>query len=968
MNKSGREVLHQLLSLRRARWEDAELRRATRIGRISQTDKWRSRYQEPNAPRDTDIADLPESWTWASLEMIADVGSGIAVSQNRRVENAVTRPYLRVANVHRGYLDLTEVKTIRVEQDRVPDYALRVNDVLFTEGGDRDKLGRGWVWEGQIEECLHQNHVFRARPIDSALVNPKLISHWGNTFGQQFFLKYGKHTTNLASINRTVLTSLPVPIAPVEEQVEILREIERRLESATKLAVALEKQLERTRATRRSLLKDAFSGLLVSQSSNEEPADRILTRMRATRITPRTVGLSAEARPNSKTPRGTGPMNEPSLSAESLRVAWDRIGKEADARKLFDEAGFDADHVVQFYEMLRNSPEIYSAFQQVAPVDDLVPPPAHVEELVSATIKGHFRLVELWLEDFKNLKDYIIRFNPAENLDVVLGWNGTGKSNLFEALIIIFRDLHGWWEKNRWPDKPMNGFRVVYEMEEMSVEVTWLPGQMKRPEIRRSPTHADTPIKPESEAIKREQLPLPRFVFGYYSGPTNRMAEHFLPMKQDHYDRLRLAEADDAPTLARLLEQRRFFCAETHHAKYVLLAFSYKEDTRISEFLESRLRITGFESALFIIRRPPWARPGSRPENFWDATGIMRRVMERLRRYAIAPMILKQKINFGYRSASEDLYYFYLPDIKSLHSFAAEYEDARTFFLALESTDFSQLIYDLKIQVRVKSTLTDEVSITFHQLSEGEQQLLTVFGLLRFTKSNQSLVLLDEPDTHLNPHWSIGYVKDLARVMSDHALESNEQQTSQILMATHDPLVIASLVKEQIHLMKRDATANVPTLYAADNITAAALESIFHGVKHIPSPTFPRIGLKDSSYSELVVNTDLVVVELTNPQLRQLAIARRRTSLKEEELIHTPPSQYPHTRTWARFLHDSLPSLQGLCWRPRLGGAGLAYMLFGDRCAPGALTVTSGPTDIDSGSGFVKVFAIAQSANIKIIG
>ena len=83
----------------------------------------------------------------------------------------------------------------------------------------------------------------------------------------------------------------------------------------------------------------------------------------------------------------------------------------------------------------------------------------------------------------------------------------------------------------------------------------------------------------------------------------------------------------------------------------------------------------------------------------------------------------------------------------------------------------------------------------------------------------------------------------------------------------------------------------MPTLYAADNITAATLESIFHGVKHIPSPTFPRIGLKDSSYSELVVNADLVVVELTNPQLRQLVIARRRTSLKEEELIHTPPSQ-----------------------------------------------------------------------------
>jgi len=99
--------------------------------------------------------------------------------------------------------------------------------------------------------------------------------------------------------------------------------------------------------------------------------------------------------------------------------------------------------------------------------------------------------------------------------------------------------------------------------------------------------------------------------------------------------------------------------------------------------------------------------------------------------------------------------------------------------------------------------------------------------------------------------------------------------------------------------------ANVPTLYAADNLTAAALESIFHGVKHIPSPTFPRIGPKDSSYSELVVNADLVVVELTNPQLRQLAIARRRTSLKEEGTdSHStePISAHSHL--------DSLPARQ----------------------------------------------------------
>jgi hypothetical protein len=145
-----------------------------------------------------------------------------------------------------------------------------------------------------------------------------------------------------------------------------------------------------------------------------------------------------------------------------------------------------------------------------------------------------------------------------------------------------------------------------------------------------------------------------------------------------------------------------------------------------------------------------------------------------------------------------------LPDLKRLHAFASEYQDARTFFLALESIDFSELIYDLKIQVRVQATQTEEVAITFHELSEGEQQLLMVLGLMRFTKSHQSLVLLDEPDTHLNPHWSVDYLKLLTSIMSESTSESEEQQTSQILMSTHDPLVIASLLKEQIYLLKRD--------------------------------------------------------------------------------------------------------------------------------------------------------------------
>lgn len=111
--------------------------------------------------------------------------------------------------------------------------------------------------------------------------------------------------------------------------------------------------------------------------------------------------------------------------------------------------------------------------------------------------------------------------------------------------------------------------------------------------------------------------------------------------------------------------------------------------------------------------------------------------------------------------------------------------------------------------------------------------------------------------------------------------------------------------------------ANIPTLYAADTLTAAALESVFHDIAHVPSPTYPRSRLREWSYSRLKNTRNLVVLKLVNPQLRQLRVAGRTSSLTESELIHTLSSEYPHTRTWAQFLHASLPQIDGLAWRLR---------------------------------------------------
>ena len=154
----------------------------------------------------------------ARLSTVAEVVSG--VTKGRRFNGAVVRsvPYLRVANVQDGYLDLKEIKTIEALPTEIEALALRRGDVVMTEGGDHDKLGRGAIWEHDVPDCIHQNHVFRVR-LDLARVLPHYFATYLRTReAKSYFLRCAKKTTNLASINISQLKSLPVPLAPREEQ------------------------------------------------------------------------------------------------------------------------------------------------------------------------------------------------------------------------------------------------------------------------------------------------------------------------------------------------------------------------------------------------------------------------------------------------------------------------------------------------------------------------------------------------------------------------------------------------------------------------------------------------------------------------------------------------------------------------------------------------------------------------------
>lgn len=176
---------------------------------------------DPAAPRKDSgiewLGEIPAHWEVIRLKFIADVQTGVAKGRNLEGKEIIEVPYLRVANVQSGYVDLSDVATIEIKEDELGRYALQPNDILMTEGGDFDKLGRGTVWEGQITPCIHQNHIFAVR------VHEEISAYWINLltqadYARHYFILRSKQTTNLASISSTNIMQFPTIIPPLPEQ------------------------------------------------------------------------------------------------------------------------------------------------------------------------------------------------------------------------------------------------------------------------------------------------------------------------------------------------------------------------------------------------------------------------------------------------------------------------------------------------------------------------------------------------------------------------------------------------------------------------------------------------------------------------------------------------------------------------------------------------------------------------------
>jgi len=200
----------------------------------------------------------PNGWPERRLDECAEVVSGVTKGRKLVGKRLETVPYLRVANVQDGHLNLEEVKCIDVLPSDIAKYALQVGDVLLTEGGDPDKLGRGAVWQGQIDPCIHQNHIFRVRISCQSLLSDYLSALIGSSRGKRYFLRAAKQTTGIASINSRQLKSFPVLIPPIDVQQSYVNQ----LKGIRAMITSHEGAARLTNDLRGSLSQRAFRGEL----------------------------------------------------------------------------------------------------------------------------------------------------------------------------------------------------------------------------------------------------------------------------------------------------------------------------------------------------------------------------------------------------------------------------------------------------------------------------------------------------------------------------------------------------------------------------------------------------------------------------------------------------------------------------------------------------------------------------------
>lgn len=412
------------------------------------------------------------------------------------------------------------------------------------------------------------------------------------------------------------------------------------------------------------------------------------------------------------------------------------------------------------------------------------------------------RLDKVYIDGFKNLKQLEVDFDESRLTTVIIGQNGAGKSNLIEALAVVFSHVDLRSAALRFK------YRVTYRIQARKGKA----GHLTQVVLSNVPGEAGIEVdgkgvtRAEFERNKSEWFP--DLVLGYYSGSGRRLEQVFDKHQTNYYKAIARNNDEDACHQA-LLARRLFYCRHVHGVMALLAQFVFP-DPVADDLLKDVVRITGFHSALALFREPWYAKGGrdkklEAAENFWGAEGPAGSTAHLLKSLALHPFGLSGNAIDDYRDKRQDEAQFatFLNDKSVLGSLREAFSDDADMFYKLEAMDVSDLIRHLNVWVTRQNDASGDIE--YADLSDGERQLLMVMGLLRIARGKRVLFLLDEPDTHLNPHWQHSYL----RLIEQWTGTAADAENCHIVLTSHNPLTISGLTRDEVRVITQTANGQV---------------------------------------------------------------------------------------------------------------------------------------------------------------
>jgi len=768
--ENGEQLLKRLLVERRKRWEENESQRLVSVGKMPKNEKWKDRYTEASGPLANRLHPLPNGWAWASLQQLGFIIGGLTKNP-KRANFRLKLPYLRVGNVYANELRLDEMKTIGVQQDELDKLLLEKGDLLIVEGnGSKDQIGRLAVWDGSIEKCVHQNHIIKVRLVEKSL-GTWILSWLLSPPGRLHIEKVASSTTGLYTLSVGKIGNLPIPIPSSSEQAIIDRHLYRRLAVADRQSMLLNRQFERARITRQSLLNEAFAGKLVSQSTKEERAQDLIARIRA--------ALEAEA-------------NKPKVQRRVHKSLVKR--PQPRLRRAAADKNHRASNVISPVAIAGASPR-----------------PSWVR-LIRLTLYDDFNSLKAASFPLRSIAGKSERLSPL----CLVGLNGSGKSNLIEALSEIFCHV----ELSLLPWESITEKQKIIELR-FALEYEILASTSAKPTIVKLEKPDHHPVVFKVITDDKEQIIsnpaqcralLPKRILGYSSGLNETISISYFRTaaiySQEVLKQAQTEKANPNKILPAVPDSSTFFMDYECNSLILVSNYLLQPRSRLGLFRRN-LRIDSLNT--FDIRFHGKYKGNKTVELTSELSGYLaafRSCANSVERVGDSdvfhfndPKVVAPKLRLAFKTAANlfrALYKLSLLNPLALSGNKRRFhlrEDVKTGQLERPPTiSREDRIFSVE-NIRVNLNKPKR-AIDYAAISDGEHEFLQIFGSIILFDEPGCVFLLDEPETHFNPHWRRLCIQWLA--------DMKKTQRQELIISTHSPFVVSGCHKKHVFKFVRE--------------------------------------------------------------------------------------------------------------------------------------------------------------------